>query len=106
VLHLADIGVYKNESESIDKSSYFSTSWWGISMKISLHFPPTWHPSQPNLSLPSLTGFLAQGGVTTVSQHDLGIEILKGVASQSYETKLYQEIESDAASSTQSSATR
>ena len=27
-LHLADSGVYKNESECIDKSSYFSSSWW------------------------------------------------------------------------------
>ena len=64
-------------------------------MKISLLFPPTWHPTQPHLSLPSLTGFLAQGDVTTVSQRNLGIEILSGVASQSYEAGLYQEIESD-----------
>ena len=27
-LHLTDSGVYKNESEYIDKSSYFSSSWW------------------------------------------------------------------------------
>ena len=47
-------------------------------MKVSLLFPPTWHPSQPYLSLPSLKGFLAQGGVTNVSQRDLGIELLDG----------------------------
>jgi len=64
-------------------------------MKISLLFPPTWHPSQPYLNLPSLTRFLAQGDVTIVSQQNLGIEILSNVASQSYEAGLYQEIESD-----------
>jgi hypothetical protein len=64
-------------------------------MKNSLLFPPTWHPSQPYLNLPSLTGFLVQDGVTTVAEHNLGIEILNGVASQFYEAGLYQEIESD-----------
>jgi anaerobic magnesium-protoporphyrin IX monomethyl ester cyclase len=61
-------------------------------MKISLLFPPTWHPSQPYLSLPSLTGFLAQGGVTNVSQRDLGIELLDKVVTQSYGAGLYQEL--------------
>ena len=37
-------------------------------MKTVLLFPPTWHPSQPYLSLPSLTGFLKQGGVNDVIQ--------------------------------------
>jgi hypothetical protein len=59
-------------------------------MKVSLLFPPTWHPSQPYLSLPSLTGFLAQGGVTNVSQRDLGIELLDRVVTQSYGAELYQ----------------
>ncbi|MEK7236578.1 MAG: radical SAM protein [Nitrospirota bacterium] len=61
-------------------------------MKVSLLFPPTWHPSQPYLSLPSLTGFLVQGGVTNVSQRDLGIELLDGVVTQSYGAELYQEL--------------
>jgi hypothetical protein len=64
-------------------------------MKTSLLFPPTWHPSQPYLSLPSLSGFLAQGGVTNVSQHDLGVELLNGVTTQSSWADLYQEIKSD-----------
>jgi hypothetical protein len=64
-------------------------------MKTSLLFPPTWHPSQPYLSLPSLSGFLAQGGVTNVSQHDLGVELLKGVTTQSSWADLCQEIKSD-----------
>jgi hypothetical protein len=61
-------------------------------MKVSLLFPPTWHPSQPYLSLPSLTGFLAQGGVPDVSQRDLGIELLDRVVTQSYGAEIYQEL--------------
>ena len=58
-------------------------------MKVSLLFPPTWHPSQPYLSLPSLTGFLAQAGVQHVSQRDLGIELLDLVLTRSYGEELY-----------------
>ena len=61
-------------------------------MKVSLLFPPTWHPSQPYLSLPSLTGFFAQAGVTDVTQRDLGIELLDEVVTQSYGAGLYQEL--------------
>jgi hypothetical protein len=61
-------------------------------MKVSLLFPPTWHPSQPYLSLPSLTGFLAQAGVTDVTQRDLGIELLDEVVTKSYGASLYQEL--------------
>src|SRR5512142_909919 len=61
-------------------------------MKVSLLCPPTWHPSQPYLSLPSLTGFLAQAGVTDVSQRDLGIELLDDIATKSYGVGLYQEL--------------
>ncbi|HJT19395.1 MAG TPA: radical SAM protein [Nitrospira sp.] len=59
-------------------------------MKVSLLFPPTWHPSQPYLSLPSLTGFLAQAGISNVSQRDLGIELLDDVVTKSYGVALYQ----------------
>ena len=58
-------------------------------MKVSLLFPPTWHPSQPYLSLPSLTGSLMQGGVTDVSQRDLGIEVLDLVLTRSYGQEVY-----------------
>lgn len=61
-------------------------------MKISLLFPPTWHPSQPYLSLPSLTGFLTQAGVTNVSQRDLGIELLDGLLTQQYGEQLYPQL--------------
>ena len=64
-----------------------------VIMKVSLLFPPTWHPSQPYLSLPSLTGFLTQAGVKNVSQRDLGIELLDKVLTQTIcRTKLYQQL--------------
>jgi hypothetical protein len=62
-------------------------------MKISLLFPPTWHPSQPYLSLPSLTGFLHQSGVRTINQRDLGIEILDEILTRSYGAQLYRKLE-------------
>lgn len=58
-------------------------------MKISLLFPPTWHPSQPYLSLPSLTGFLVQAGVKNVTQRDLGIELLDTILTQKYGEEVY-----------------
>jgi len=61
-------------------------------VKVSLLFPPTWHPSQPYLSLPSLTGFLAQAGVRNVTQRDLGIEILDTVLTQSYGHEIYRRL--------------
>ena len=60
-------------------------------MKVSLLFPPTWHPSQPYLSLPSLTGFLHQGGISDVSQRDLGIELLDTVLTRDYAAEVYQQ---------------
>jgi len=58
-------------------------------MNISLLFPPTWHPSQPYLSLPSLTGFLAQAGVKNVTQRDLGIELLDTVLTHECGQQVY-----------------
>jgi len=62
-------------------------------MKTVLLFPPTWHPSQPYLSLPSLTGFLKQAGVTNVVQRDLGIEVLDGFLSQPSGRETYERMQ-------------
>jgi anaerobic magnesium-protoporphyrin IX monomethyl ester cyclase len=62
-------------------------------MKTVLLFPPTWHPSQPYLSLPSLTGFLKQGGVTDVTQRDLGIEVLEELLSQDTGRETYERMQ-------------
>jgi|CXWL01.1.fsa_nt_gi hypothetical protein len=61
-------------------------------VKISLLFPPTWHPSQPYLSIPSLTGFLAQAGIKNVSQKDLGIELLDALVTKSYGIEVYSKL--------------
>ena len=58
-------------------------------MKIALLFPPSWHPSQAYLSLPSLKGFLEQGGVRDVSQRDLNIEVLDQILTRSYGDALH-----------------
>jgi hypothetical protein len=59
-------------------------------MKTMLLFPPTWHPSQPYLSLPSLTGFLKHEGVTDIIQRDLGIEVLDSFLSQATGRETYE----------------
>jgi len=45
-------------------------------MKTTLLFPPSWHPSQPYLSLPALTGFLRREGMAVI-QRDINIEFLE-----------------------------
>jgi len=62
-------------------------------MKAMLLFPPTWHPSQPYLSLPSLTGFLKHEGVTEIVQRDLGIEVLDGFLSQAVGRETYERMQ-------------
>ncbi|MBI4401042.1 MAG: radical SAM protein [Nitrospirae bacterium] len=62
-------------------------------MNIALLFPPTWHPSQPYLSLPSLTGFLEKAGVKNVAQRDLGIELLDNILTQQYGEQVYARLE-------------
>src|SRR3989454_5798994 len=55
--------------------------------------PPTWHPSQPYLSLPSLTGFLKHQGVTDIIQRDLGIEVLDSFLSQDTGRETYERMQ-------------
>ena len=59
-------------------------------MKISLLFPPSWHPSQPYLSLPCLSAFLDQAGVRDHSQRDLNIELLDTILSKAYGLDVYE----------------
>ena len=61
-------------------------------MKISLLFPPSWHPSQPYLSLPCLTAFLDQAGITDKSQRDLNIELLDTILSKTYGLEVYEKL--------------
>src|SRR3989442_8533012 len=62
-------------------------------MKAMALFPPTSHPSQPYLSLPSLTGFLKHEGVTDIVQRDIGIEVLDGFLSQAAGRETYERMQ-------------
>ncbi len=61
-------------------------------MKVLLLFPPSWHPSQPYLSLPSLTAFLRQNGIHNVVQRDLNIELLDILLTRKTCNEFYQRI--------------
>ena len=62
-------------------------------MQVSLVFPPSWIPSQPFLSLPSLQGFLKKKGVENVSIRDLNIEIMDALLSSEKVKKTLATIE-------------
>ena len=61
-------------------------------MRLSLLFPPSWHPSQPYLSLPCLTAFLDQAGISDKSQRDLNIELLDTVLTRTYGHEIYEKL--------------
>lgn len=61
-------------------------------MKVLLLFPPSWHPSQPYLSVPSLTAFLRQNGVRDVVQRDINIELLDILLTKKTCNEFYQRI--------------
>ena len=61
-------------------------------MKLSLLFPPSWHPSQPYLSLPCLTAFLDQAGISEKTQRDLNIEMLDTVLTRTYGLDVYEKL--------------
>ena len=50
-------------------------------MQVLLLFPPSWIPSQPFLSIPSLQAFLKKEGVKNVSIRDINIEIMDALLS-------------------------
>lgn len=60
-------------------------------MKAVLTFPPSWIPSQPYLSIPSLTAYLRRAGVEVV-QRDLNIETLEILLDYKMISPLYQRI--------------
>ncbi len=61
-------------------------------MKVLLLFPPSWHPSQPYLSVPSLTAFLRQSGIRDVVQRDVNIELLDILLTKKTCNEFYQRI--------------
>ena len=61
-------------------------------MNISLLFPPSWHPSQPYLSIPCLSAFLEQAGAPVQEQRDLNIELLDRMLTKSFGLDIHQQL--------------
>ena len=63
----------------------------GRKMKIMLIFPPDWFPSEPYLSLPSLTAVLRQAGHTVV-QKDINLEMWNWYFSEDFLKKVLRKV--------------
>ncbi len=61
-------------------------------MNISLLFPPSWHPSQPYLSIPCLSAFLEKSGIPVQDQRDLNIEILDRMLTKDFGLDVHQKL--------------
>lgn len=61
-------------------------------MKVTLLFPPSWIPSQPFLSLPSLTAYARQQGIEVI-QRDINIEFLEVLLTWEKVKGMYARIE-------------
>src|SRR6187399_2025639 len=63
----------------------------GRKMKVMLIFPPDWFPSEPYLSLPSLTSVLRQAGHTVV-QKDINLEMWDWYFSEDFLKKVLRKV--------------
>lgn len=63
----------------------------GRKMKVMLIFPPDWYPSEPYLSLPSLTAVLRQAGHTVI-QKDVNLEMWDWYFSEDFLKKVQRRV--------------
>jgi len=63
----------------------------GRKMKVMLIFPPDWYPSEPYLSLPSLTAVLRQAGHTVI-QKDINLEMYDWYFSKDFLKKVLRRV--------------
>src|SRR6188508_2096801 len=63
----------------------------GRKMKVMLIFPPDWFPSEPYLSLPSLTAVLRQAGHTVI-QKDVNLEMWDWYFSEDFLKKVLRRV--------------
>src|SRR6188472_4578940 len=63
----------------------------GRKMKVLLIFPPDWFPSEPYLSLPSLTAVLRQAGHTVI-QKDINLEMWDWYFSEDFLKKVLRRV--------------
>ena len=63
----------------------------GRKMKVLLIYPPDWFPSEPYLSLPSLTAVLRQAGHTVI-QKDINLEMYDWYFSEDFLKKVLRRV--------------
>ncbi len=63
----------------------------GRKMRVMLIFPPDWYPSEPYLSLPSLTAVLRQAGHTVI-QKDINLEMYDWYFSEDFLKKVLRRV--------------
>ncbi len=63
----------------------------GRKLKVLLIFPPDWYPSEPYLSLPTLTAFLRQAGHTVV-QKDINLEMYDWFFSEDFLKRVFRRV--------------
>ncbi len=63
----------------------------GRKMRVMLIFPPDWFPSEPYLSLPSLTAVLRQAGHTVI-QKDINLEMWDWYFSEDFLKKVLRRV--------------
>ena len=73
----------------LNRQSFEATS--GRKMKVMLIFPPDWFPSEPYLSLPSLTAVLRQAGHTVI-QKDINLEMWDWYFSEDFLKKVLRRV--------------
>ncbi len=73
----------------LHRQSSFESS--GRKMKVMLIFPPDWFPSEPYLSLPSLTAVLRQAGHTVI-QKDINLEMYDWYFSEDFLKKVLRRV--------------
>ena len=73
----------------VQRESSEATS--GRKMKVMLIFPPDWFPSEPYLSLPSLTAVLRQAGHTVI-QKDINLEMWDWYFSEDFLKKVLRRV--------------
>ncbi|NGZ11387.1 MAG: radical SAM protein [Nitrospira sp. LK70] len=73
----------------LHRRTFFEAS--GRKMKVMLIFPPDWYPSEPYLSLPSLTSVLRQAGHTVI-QKDINCEMWDWYFSEDFLKKVLRRV--------------
>ena len=77
------------ELVQLHRKASFESS--GRKMKVMLIFPPDWFPSEPYLSLPSLTAVLRKAGHTVI-QKDINLEMWDWYFSEDFLKKVLRKV--------------